>query len=42
MENVVPQEGEAVSPIPDGEFWRPCYVSVYKYWANYVCIFSVS
>lgn len=37
MENVVPQEGEALSPIPDGEFWRPCYFSVYKYCVYIFC-----
>jgi hypothetical protein len=38
MENKVPQEGEAVSLIPDGEFWRPCYVSVYKYFGLIMCV----
>jgi len=38
MENKVPQEGEAVSLIPNGEFWRPCCVSVYKYFGLIMCV----
>jgi hypothetical protein len=30
-ENMVPQEDETVSPIPDGKFWRPGHVSISKY-----------
>lgn len=41
-ENVVPQEGEAVSLIPDGEFWRPCYVIVYKYFGLIMCVWCLS
>jgi hypothetical protein len=28
MEKTVPQEDEAVSPIPDGKLWRPGHVGV--------------
>lgn len=31
MENMVPQKGEGVSPIPGGKFWRPGDFCVYKY-----------
>ena len=30
MENVVPQEDEAVSPLPDGKCWQPGHVGVSK------------
>ena len=31
MENMVPQEDETDSPIPDGKLWRPGYVGVCQY-----------
>jgi hypothetical protein len=31
MEIMVPQEGETVSSVPGGIFWRPCHISVYNY-----------
>lgn len=30
VENMVPQEDEAVSPIADGELWRSAHITVYK------------
>jgi hypothetical protein len=29
--NMVPQEGEPVVPVSDGNLWQPCHISVYNY-----------
>jgi hypothetical protein len=31
MENMVPEEGEAVVPVDDGNLWQPCHISDYNY-----------